>query len=111
MLQIVSANTRLQKPNLSSIPVLRSNLAKVGLDNRAILAAVEPAGVGGGTKVLATLLDHGSIDALSCLALIENGLRLRIRSGRDERADGQDGSESELHDGWMDGRNEWIVSE
>jgi hypothetical protein len=89
------------KPWSGNIPVLRSDLTKVCLDDGGVLATIESAGVCGSTEVLATLLDHSSIDALGCLALIEDGLWLCVGSGRDERADGQDGSESELHDGRM----------
>jgi hypothetical protein len=92
-------NRTLQRAYRGGSPVLWGNLTKVGLDDRTVLATVEPAGVGAGTKVLASLLDHSSIDALGCLALIEDGLWLCVRGGRDQRADGQDGSESELHGG------------
>jgi len=76
-----------------NVRVLGGDLAKVGLDDGTVLAAVETAGVGGGTKVLSALCLHGGIDALRGLALLNEGLWLSKGSGRDEGADGEEGDE------------------
>jgi hypothetical protein len=78
--------------------VLRRDLTKVGLNDCASLTAVKTTRVGASTEVLLSLGLHGSVDALGCLTLIEDGLRFGEGSCCDERAGRQEGDKREFHD-------------
>jgi hypothetical protein len=77
--------------------VLGCDLTEVRLDDGTVLSTVEAAWVGAGTEVLPALCLHRSIDALSSLALIEEGFGLSERRSRNQRGGGQDGDERKLH--------------
>ena len=95
-----SAKVEVAARGLGGIPlhrVLAGDLAKVGLDDGSVLAAVESVGVSGSTKVLPALGLHGGIEALCGLALREVDLGLGEGGGSDQSTGGKEGDEGKLH--------------